>query len=58
MIPCYGTYGSRQRIITGRKGVKKEKQVASSTIWALGVNVVLWLMECLTPTVSFRFIYG
>ena len=32
--------------------VKKEKrQVASSTKWGLGENVVLRLMECLTPTV-------
>ena len=32
---------------------KKGKQVASSTKWGLGENVVLQLMECLTPTVSF-----
>ena len=25
----------------------------SSTKWRLGENVVLWLMECLTPFVSF-----
>ena len=36
-----------------RQGVKKEKQVASSTKWGLGDNVVLRLMEYLTPTVSF-----
>ena len=32
---------------------KKGKQVASSTKWGLGENVLLQLMECLTPTVSF-----
>ena len=42
MIRC-----SRQRITTGRQGVKKEKQVASSTKWGLGDKVVLRLMECL-----------
>ena len=31
----------------------KGKQVVSSTKWKLGENVVLRLMECLTPTVSF-----
>ena len=31
---------------------KKGMQVASSTKWGLGKNVVLRLMECLTPTVS------
>ena len=34
------------------QGVNKGKQVASSTKWGLGDNVVLRLMECLTPTVS------
>ena len=34
-------------------GVQKEKQVAFSTKRGLGDNVVPWLMECLTPTVSF-----
>ena len=34
------------------QGVKRGKQVASSTKWGLKVNVVLWLMECLTSTVS------
>ena len=43
---------------TGCQGVKKEKQVTSSTKKGLGVNVVLRLIECLTPAVSFRFIYG
>ena len=47
-----------QRITTGRKGVKKEKQFASSIKWGLGDNVVLRLIECLTRTVSFRCIYG
>ena len=47
-----------QRITAGRQGVKKEKQVASSTKSGLGDKIVLWLMECLTPTVIFRFIYG
>ena len=28
-------------------------KVPSSTEWRLGENVVLWLMECLTPSVSF-----
>ena len=32
------------------QGAKKGKQVASSTKWGLGENVVLRLMECLTPT--------
>ena len=35
------------------QGTKKGKQVASSTKWGLGDNVLLRLMECLTPTVSF-----
>ena len=30
-----------------------QRQVASSTKWGSGDNVVLRLMECLTPTVSF-----
>ena len=34
------------------QGTKKGKQVASSTKWGLGDNVLL-LMQCLTPTVSF-----
>ena len=34
------------------QGTKKGKQVASSTNFGLGDNVVLRLMECLTPTVS------
>ena len=34
------------------QGAKKGKQVASCTKWGLGKNVVLRLMECLTPTVS------
>ena len=32
------------------QGAKKGKQVASSTKWGLGENVVLRLVECLTPT--------
>ena len=36
------------------QGVKKRKQVASSTKWGLGENVVLQLMECLPPTVSYN----
>ena len=36
------------------QGAKKGKQVASSTKWGLGENVLLELMECLTPTVSFN----
>ena len=35
----------------------KGKQVASSTKWALGDNVVLRLIECLTPTVSFDSVW-
>ena len=35
------------------QGAKKGKQVASSTKWRLGDNIVLRLMECLTPAVSF-----
>ena len=35
------------------QGAKKGKQVASSTIWRLGENVILRLMECLIPTFSF-----
>ena len=32
---------------------KKGKQVAFFTKWGLGDNVILWLLECLTLTVSF-----
>ena len=32
----------------------KHSKVSSSTKWRLGENVVLWLMECLTPTASFN----
>ena len=77
MVPCYGTYGSRQRISNKSiqeeckiwvlvaetydyvvqfrpyQGAKKGKQFASSTKWRLRKNVVLRLMECLTPTFSF-----
>ena len=35
------------------QGAKKEKQVASSTKWGFRENLVLRLMECLTPTFSF-----
>ena len=35
------------------QGAKKGKQVASSTKWGLGENVVLRMMECLTETFSF-----
>ena len=35
------------------QGTKKGRQIASSTKWGLGDNVVLRLMECLTPTVGF-----
>ena len=35
-------------------GTKKEKQVASSTKWGLGENVVLQLMERLTLTFTFK----
>ena len=40
------------------QGAKKRKQVASSTRWRSGENVVLRLMECLTPTVSFDIFMG
>ena len=36
------------------QGTKKGKQVASSMKWGLVDNVVLRLMECLAPTVSFN----
>ena len=36
------------------QGAKKEKQVPPSIKWGLGENVVLWLMECLSPTFSFE----
>ena len=35
------------------QGTKKGKQVASSTKWGFGDNVVLQLVKCLTPNVSF-----
>ena len=35
------------------QGANKWKQVASCTKSGLGDNVVLWFMECLTPTLSF-----
>ena len=38
------------------QGAKKGKQVASSTKWGLGENVVLRMMECLTETFSFYII--
>ena len=31
----------------------KHSKISSATIWRLGGNVVLRLMECLTPSVSF-----
>ena len=31
----------------------QHSKVSSSTKWRLGENVVLWLIECLTPSVSF-----
>ena len=40
------------------QGTKKGKQVASSTKWGLGDNVVLRLMECLIPAVSFNLFMG
>ena len=36
------------------QGVQKGKQVASSIKWGLGENVVLRLMECLPPAVSYH----
>ena len=38
------------------QGVKKGKQVASSTKWRLGKNDVLRLMECLPPTASYHIL--
>ena len=35
------------------QGAKKGKQVASSAKWKLGENIVLWLMDCLSPVFSF-----
>ena len=35
------------------QGAKKGKQIASPTKWGLEENIVLRLMECLTPTFSF-----
>ena len=32
----------------------KQSKVSQSTKWRLGENVVLQLMECLTPSVSFE----
>ena len=41
------------------QGAKKGKQVASSTNWGLEENLVLRLMECLTPVFKFDiFTYG
>ena len=40
------------------QGAKKRKQVASSTRWRLGENVVLRLMERLTSIVSFDIFMG
>ena len=31
----------------------KKSKISSSTKWGLGESVVLWVKECLTPTVSF-----
>ena len=65
MISFKGIHGSRQRInnksiqdsylvhYRAYQGAKKGKQVASSTKWGLRDSVVLRLVECLTPTVSF-----
>ena len=39
------------------QGAKLGKQVASSTKWGLGDNVVLCLIEYLTPTVSLIFLW-
>ena len=38
------------------QGVKKGKQFASCTRWRLGQNVVLRLMEFLSPTISYHII--
>ena len=37
--------------------VKKGQQVVFSTKWGLGENVVLWLIECLTPVLHLYFLY-
>ena len=39
------------------QGAKEGKQITSSTKWGLGENVVLWLIECLTPTVSLMYLW-
>ena len=38
------------------QGVKKGKQVSSSTKWVLGETFILRLMECLPLTVSFHIL--
>ena len=52
---CKGNIKSNSYLVRYKscQGVKKEKQIASSTKWGLGDNVVLQLMECLIPAVSF-----
>ena len=40
------------------QGVKKGKQIVSSTKWELGENVVLQLMECLPLIVKYYGLYG
>ena len=37
-------------------GTRKEKQVAFSTKWGLGENIILQLIECLNPTFSFEIV--
>ena len=48
-------YGSVVQFIP-YQGEKQGRQVASSTKWGLGENVVLWVIECLTPTVNLIYL--
>ena len=52
MGPCAEAYAVQFRTC---QGVKKENQVASSSKWVLVEKVVLRLMECLPPIVSYIF---
>ena len=52
MGPCVEPFGYVVQFRPNQV-VKKGKQVASSSKLGLAENVVLRLMECLTPTVSF-----
>ena len=56
MVLVVETYGYVVQFIP-YQSVKQGKQVAYSTKWGLGENFVLWLMESLTPTVSFIYLW-